>query len=486
MMNHSSTSACNAEDLSRLLTGTLSVTATERLEMHLTQCEDCVRRLELLAAEKNSWTQTSKYLSEDDFDCGLERAKLAELSNVGSISLHSKEHQILTREIQGWLDPTDDPYMIGRFAGYEIVGIIGHGGMGIVLKGLERSLNRYVAIKILAPRLATNASARRRFAREAQAAAAVLHENVVAIHRVDEAHGLPFLVMPYFVGESLQQRIDRSGPLTLQASLRIGVQIAHGLAAAHAQGLVHRDIKPANIMLEPGVERVQITDFGLARAVDDAALTMTGIIAGTPPFMSPEQAAGATIDVRSDIFSLGCLLFACLTGFSPYRAKTTGETLLRLRQGRRTFLKDAEPSLPAWVEDLLAGFLQTTPSNRIQSAHEVAAILQQCVLHVQSPDNQLPGNLSKRRRQTTVLIGVTTVMSIGVALLIYDKLTERSKPTLKSAQTIVADQHSTDLATGNQAASSEAVDIPEISSSIDAIDHDLKRIEIEVQSLFGE
>ena len=234
-----------------------------------------------MAAEKDAWDQTSNYLSEDDFACGLERAKLAELSQVGSVPPGSKEHQILTREIQGWLDPTDDPFMLGRFAGYEIVGIIGHGGMGIVLKGLERSLNRYVAIKILAPRLATNATARRRFAREAQAAAAVLHENVVAIHRVDEAHGLPFLVMPYFVGESLQQRIDRSGPLTLQASLRIGVQIAHGLAAAHAQGLVHRDIKPANIMLEPGVERVQITDFGLARAVDDAALTMTGIIAGT-------------------------------------------------------------------------------------------------------------------------------------------------------------------------------------------------------------
>ncbi|MCA9183528.1 MAG: serine/threonine protein kinase, partial [Planctomycetales bacterium] len=346
----------------------------------------------------------------------------------------SNEHQILSREIQGWLDPTDDPFMMGRFAGYEIVGIIGHGGMGIVLKGLERSLNRYVAIKILAPRLATNATARLRFAREARAAAAVLHENVVAIHRVAEAHGLPFLVMPYFVGESLQQRIDRAGPLSLQSSLRIGVQIAHGLAAAHAQGLVHRDIKPANIMLEPGVERVQITDFGLARAVDDAALTMTGIIAGTPQYMSPEQASGAAVDARSDIFSLGCLLFACLTGSSPYRAKTSGETLLKLRQGRQTSLREVEPSLPAWVADLLAGFLRTTPANRFQTASQVAAILEQCVLHVQSPNNQLPKTLSKSRWLTGWIVVALVGAATGLILLSFITSAGTPMPTPSANQ----------------------------------------------------
>jgi serine/threonine protein kinase len=183
---------------------------------------------------------------------------------------------VLSREIRGWLDPTDDPRSMGRFAGYEIVGIVGHGGMGIVLKGFEASLNRYVAIKILAPRLATNGSARKRFAREAQAAAAVRHDNVIAIHRVDEWHGLPFLVMPYAGGISLQKRIDCDGPLSIEQTLRVGVQIASGLAAAHAQGLIHRDIKPANILLEQGVERVTITDFGLARAADDASVTRTG------------------------------------------------------------------------------------------------------------------------------------------------------------------------------------------------------------------
>ena len=474
-MNRSKRLNCNADELSQLLTGKLSTTAAAQLELHLSECNECARQLELMAAEKAAWEQAQSYLSEDEFDDGLELATLSELSSADSISRANGEHQILAREIQGWLDPTDDPLMMGRFAGYEIVGIIGHGGMGIVLKGLERSLNRYVAIKVLAPRLATNATARRRFAREAQAAAAVLHENVVAIHRVAEAHGLPFLVMPYFVGESLQQRIDRTGPLALQATLRIGVQIAQGLAAAHAQGLVHRDIKPANIMLEPGVERVQITDFGLARAVDDAALTMTGIIAGTPQYMSPEQASGAVVDARSDIFSLGCLLFACLTGSSPYRAKTSGETLLRLRQGRQTSLRELEPSLPAWVNDLLAGFLQTTPSNRFQSASQVAAILEQCVLHVQSPDNQLPKALSKSRWLTAWIVVALVVVVVGLTLL--SAITWRNSPSPASNEN--------QSISNEQPASPEKINPSQIDSSIDAIERDLTNFEIELQSLIG-
>ena len=194
--------------------------------------------------------------------------------------------------IADYFDPTDDPRMLGRFGGYEIVGIIGCGGMGVVLKGFEPALDRYVAIKLLAPHLATSGAARTRFAREARAAAAVLHENVVAIHRVSEAKGLPYLVMPYMPGESLQKRLDEQGPMQLNEILRIGMQIAAGLAAAHAQGLIHSDIKPGNILLDKGVERVTITDFGLARAADDASLTRSGVIAGTPQYMSPEQARG--------------------------------------------------------------------------------------------------------------------------------------------------------------------------------------------------
>ena len=192
-----------------------------------------------------------------------------------------------------FLEPSDDSARLGRLGDYEIVEVIGRGGMGIVLKGHQRELNRYVAVKVLAPHLALSAAARKRFAKEAQAAAAaVVHPHVMAIHAVAANAKLPYLVMPFVACESLQQRLDRNGPLDVKDVLRIGLQAASGLAAAHAQGLVHRDVKPANILLETSVERVMLIDFGLAHAVDDATLTRTGIIAGTPQYMSPEQANG--------------------------------------------------------------------------------------------------------------------------------------------------------------------------------------------------
>jgi serine/threonine protein kinase len=248
--------------------------------------------------------------------------------------------------------------------------------MGVVLKGFEASLNRYVAIKVLAPSLATNGSARRRFAREAQAAAAVLHENVIAIHRVAEAHDLPYLVMPYVNGVTLQKRIDQEGPLPLVAALRISHQVAAGLAAAHAQGLVHRDIKPANILLERGVERVTITDFGLARAADDASLTRTGVIAGTPQYMSPEQARGDSIDARSDLFSLGSVIYAMCTGHPPFRAETGYGILRRITDARPRSIREINPDVPDWLVATVDKLHAKSPADRFASAEELAQLLQ--------------------------------------------------------------------------------------------------------------
>jgi serine/threonine protein kinase len=172
-----------------------------------------------------------------------------------------------------FLAPSDKPGSLGRLGHYEVFELIGRGGMGVVLRAFDEKLHRVVAVKVMAPQLATNATARMRFVREARAAAAVRNEHVIGIHAVEEADKLPYLAMEYIAGVSLQERLDRSGPLELKEVLRIGIQTATGLAAAHAQGLIHRDIKPANILLENGVERVKITDFGLARAVDDVSLT---------------------------------------------------------------------------------------------------------------------------------------------------------------------------------------------------------------------
>src|SRR5262249_36527038 len=154
----------------------------------------------------------------------------------------------------------------------------------------------------------TLSPARKRFLREARSSAAVRHDNVVHVYEVGE-QPLPYLVMEFVPGETLQQKLDRSGPLGVPEVLRIGRQIAEGLAAAHARDLIHRDIKPGNILLEGGSQKVKITDFGLARAADDASISQSGVIAGTPMFMAPEQALGHPIDQRADLFSLGSVLY---------------------------------------------------------------------------------------------------------------------------------------------------------------------------------
>ena len=225
------------------------------------------------------------------------------------------------QSVLAFLDPTDDPRHIGCLGVYPIFEIIGRGGMGVVLKAADPALGRVVAIKVLAPELSYLGSARLRFAREARAAASIAHEHVVAIHAVDSWKGLPYLMMQYVPGTSLQGRIESDGPLAVEAILRIGMQVASGLAAAHAQGLVHRDIKPANILLENGIERVRITDFGLARAADDASLSQSGVAAGTPYYMAPEQARCECVDPRADLFSLGGVMYAMCTGHPPFRAR---------------------------------------------------------------------------------------------------------------------------------------------------------------------
>ena len=223
-------------------------------------------------------------------------------------------------ELLALLGRPNHPEMLGRLGRYDIEKVIGSGGMGIVLKAHDSELNRPIAIKLLAPNLSHVGAARERFAREGRAAAAVVHEHVVAIYNVEADGKLPFLIMQYVAGRSLQMRVDDYGPLAVEEILRIGMQAAAGLAAAHAQGLVHRDVKPSNILLEDTVERAVLTDFGLARAMDDMSLTQTGIIAGTPHYMSPEQATGGPIDARSDLFSLGAVLYFMATGHPPFRA----------------------------------------------------------------------------------------------------------------------------------------------------------------------
>lgn len=284
-------------------------------------------------------------------------------------------------ELAHLLDPCDTPGRLGCLAHYEIFDVLGRGGMGIVLRGVDVKLNRGVAIKVLAPQLAADAAARTRVLREARAAAAVSHPHVITIFGVGETRGLPYLVMEYVPGPSLQQQID-AGSFSPVQIIRIGVQVASGLAAAHAQGLVHRDIKPANILLEAGAERAKLTDFGLARAVDDAWITREGAVYGTPLYMSPEQGRGGSVDQRSDLFSLGSVMYAMCTGLPPFRGETSLAVLRQVCDEPPRPIRDLNEEIPealAWIVETL---LAKDAADRFPSADAVAELLSRYLVHL--------------------------------------------------------------------------------------------------------
>ena len=370
------TSDCDRERLKLLLDGQLPEAAQTVVARHLETCADCRQQMETLAANENWWADTRDALSGVDGRSGS-----SFFDAIDSLPVEAGASSVPL----DFLAPSDNPAMLGKLGEFEILEEIGCGGMGIVLKGYDHELNRYVAVKVLHPFCATSAAGRRRFVREAQAAAAIVHQHVVAIHAVDANHHPPYLVMPFVPGESLQQRLTRQGAFDVVDTLRIGQQVAEGLAAAHAQGLVHRDIKPGNILLERNVERVLLTDFGLARAADDASLTRSGVIAGTPQYMSPEQARGDQVDHRTDLFSLGTVLYTMLAGHSPFRAESAMGVLRRVCDETPRPLREINPHVPEWLEAIVTKLHSKQAVNRFESASEVSTLLQRCLAHMQQP-----------------------------------------------------------------------------------------------------
>ena len=257
-----------------------------------------------------------------------------------------------------FLQPTAKAGPLGRLAHYEILEVIGRGGCGIVLKATDEKSQRIVAIKAMAFPWTASSTARKRFLREARAAAAISDNNVVPIHAVEEEGSVPYLVMQYVAGESLEEKLRREGTIGLAEVLRIGVQVAEGLAAAHAQGIVHRDIKPANILLEGKSGRVKITDFGLAHAIDDSSAGGERIIAGTPDYMAPEQARGEAVNHQADLFSFGCVLYRILTGQVAFqrRSNGNGRTSRRCRSKPKP-PRQLNPEVPAALSKLIMRLL---------------------------------------------------------------------------------------------------------------------------------
>lgn len=385
----SSISCPNQDHLREMLTGTLSEPEQSALTSHLDTCPTCRQTLEDLATDGESWSDMMGRLKNksETIEPALEHAMVqikAAAENLKSEIPNAKSEvgepiASDSPRLDFLLSP-EKPDQIGRLAHFEITEVIGRGGMGIVLKAFDSSLHRVVAMKVLQ---SNNIEARKRFLREARAAAKITHDHVVTIHDVNEANRVPYLVMQFISGISLQERLDKSGPLDVKDIVRIGYETACGLGAAHAKDLIHRDIKPANILLENGTERVKITDFGLARAVDDAALTQSGVLAGTPLFMAPEQARGEPLDARADLFSLGSVMYVMCTGRAPFRAENSMAVLRKVTDDTPRPISELNPKIPDWLVAMIAKLHAKDKTQRYQSAAEVAELLKGKLLQLQ-------------------------------------------------------------------------------------------------------
>lgn len=387
---------------------------------HLAECPHCQARLEHLAADAKHWSEIRDSLQPDrEFDADASSSGENDTSRRPRSDREYWQRKHLWTESMagGVLSPAIHPEMLGRIGRYDVERLIGSGGMGVVFKAFDTELNRPVAVKLLAPYLASSGSARNRFAREARAAAAVVDDHVVPIYNVETDSEHPFLVMKFIAGGSLQQRIDREGPLDVCEVLRIGMHAAKGLAAAHAQGLIHRDVKPSNILLDEGVDRALLTDFGLARATDDASLTRSGFQPGTPHYMSPEQVCGEAIDARSDLFGLGCVIYAMCTGHPPFRSETSYAVLRRITDDTPRSIREVNPSIPEWLDRIVMKLLAKSPDDRFASPTEVYILLEGCLAHVQRPTTvELPVELQRKAKLRKWLLPLTLV-SIGIALV---------------------------------------------------------------------
>jgi serine/threonine protein kinase len=318
------------------------------------------------------------------------------------IADHRKPMADSTPDLSLLLSPAREPGELGRLGPHRILKVLRTGGMGVVFEAEDTLLHRRVALKALLPSLNEDPIARERFLRECQALAAIEHDHIVRIHLVSEDRGVLYLAMQLLQGETLEERLQRESPLSTAEALRIGREVALGLAAAHSGGLIHRDIKPANIWLESATGqtvdsrprradalqltadsrqptadgRVKIIDFGLVRLDKAMQLTKPGAILGTPAYMAPEQASRKPVDSRCDLYSLGCVLYRLSTGELPFKGKDAITLLLAASTEKPISPRQHNPSLPAALSDLILRLLAKDPNDRPATALAVVEALQ--------------------------------------------------------------------------------------------------------------
>ena len=267
-------------------------------------------------------------------------------------------------------------FRIGELVGgrYEILQLLGEGGMGAVYKATDRELDRFVALKVIRRELASNSAILARFKQELLLSRQVTHRNVIRIYDLGDADGVKFITMEFVEGEDLRSLIREKKKFSPEEAVEVIQQVCQALDAAHSVGVIHRDLKPQNIMQDP-TGRILVMDFGLARTVEGDGMTQTGALVGTMAYMSPEQALGKDLDQRSDIFALGLILFELLTGKTPFHAESALASLIKRTQERAISVSDIDAQIPGALAGIVSKCLERDLNERYQTATAIVADL---------------------------------------------------------------------------------------------------------------
>lgn len=416
-------------DLSNLALGRVSTDRLDPLASHVTDCRKCADVLERLPHEDPLLAAVRRVGQlERDLDTLDPKLKTVvervvshcqEVRQSAAAKAARSRLENVVQEIKPYLTQRTTDDAIGCLQDYRLLRVLGVGGMGVVFEAESISLQRRVALKALHPQVVNSPDRRARFLREARAAARLSgHDHVVEIHLVSEQGGLPFIVMPLLRGQSLHERLDAQPPLSVAEGVQLGRDIAAGLAAAHAANLVHRDLKPANVWIEES-GRAKLLDFGLAQTELPGELTESGMILGTPDYMSPEQFDRTTVDARSDLFSLGCILFEAFTGKLAFGGETLSQKMLARMQQLPPPVNTLNPQVPLAVSLLVVKLLARKPEDRPASACEVARELQEVSLQPLKKSSPVAAARpqSAGRSWSQLAGGIGIVLSLGAVLL---------------------------------------------------------------------
>jgi WD40 repeat protein len=463
-----STPVCpNAEELRQFLLGHTAEPEVTRLEEHLQTCRHCLAALtslpagdaliEAVRAQKDTGIvadpavvgQTIERLKQLTLLAQVNPAMLQD-SGPPTDNSHPPAGPTLSLTTLGGepappagmdqaagvaalhdlMNPPQAPGELGQLGPYRLLKVLGTGGMGVVFEAEDPHLGRVVAVKTLLAHRTVDPSARQRFLREARLAAAVRHENIVTIFQVGEDRDVPYLAMELLNGEALEARFERVGQLSVVEVVRIGTELARGLAAAHQQGLIHRDVKPANVWLEAETGRVKLLDFGLARALSrEPQLTEEGAIVGTPAFMSPEQVSGQDVDHRADLFSLGCILYTLATGVQPFRGKEMVATLMAVASHQPRPPHERSPEVPASLSGLVMSLLAKEPAQRPANASAVVESLAAIAQELKEPGRTRKSSVRRWAAAALALLFVGVLVTAAVVLRIQ---TDRGEVTVQT------------------------------------------------------